>query len=98
MDNALEAAKKLYISVNIFKDEHKDRLAELEHLPASCYESAQAQKKYKDVFTQYDVFTEGMIADTAKFLEAYNDYQLSEKLYGKNEEIKKLVDTFIHIG
>ena len=66
MDNALEIAKKLYINVNIFKDEHKDRLAQLEHLPASCYESAQALKKYKDIFTQYDVFTEGMINDTSK--------------------------------
>ena len=31
-------------------------------------------------------------------LEAYNDYQLSERLYGKNEEIRKLVDQYIHIG
>jgi glutamine synthetase len=98
MNNALDIAKKLYIDVNIFKDEHKDRLAQLEHLPASCHESAQALKKHKEVFMQYGVFTEGMINDTAKHLEAFNDYQLSEKLYGKNEEIKKLVDTFIHIG
>jgi len=95
---ALEMAKKLYIDVNIFKEEHKDRLAQLEHLPASCYESAQALKKNKDVFIQYDVFTEGMINDTVKFLEAYNDYQLSERLYGKNEEIKKLVDAYIHVA
>ncbi|AAM06751.1 TPA: glutamine synthetase [Methanosarcina acetivorans] len=98
MDNALEIAKNLYIDVNIFKDEHKDRLAQLEHLPASCYESAQALKKYKDIFTQYDVFTEGMIDDTVKYLESLDDYQLSERLYGKNEEIKKLVDSYIHIA
>ncbi|AKB28154.1 Glutamine synthetase type I [Methanosarcina siciliae T4/M] len=98
MDNALEVAKNLYIDVNIFKDEHKDRLAQLEHLPASCYESAQALKKCKDVFTQYDVFTEGMINDTVKFLESFDDYQLSERLYGKNEEIKKLVDSYVHIA
>ena len=95
---ALEMAKKLYIDVNIFKEEHKDRLAQLEHLPASCYESAQALKKQKDIFTQYDVFSEGMINDTVKFLEAFDDYQLSERLYGKNDEIKKLVDTYIHIA
>ena len=98
MDNALEVAKNLYISVNIFKDEHKDRLAQLEHLPASCYESAQALKKQKDIFMQYDVFTEGMINDTVKDLEALNDDQLSERLYGKNEEIRKLVDAYFHIG
>ncbi len=98
MDNALDVAKKLYIDVNIFKDEHKDRLAQLEHLPASCYESAQALKKLKDVFMEYDVFSEGMINDTVKYLEGLNDNQLSERLYGKNEEIRKLVDSYIHIG
>lgn len=98
MDNSLELSKKLYISVNIFKEEHKARLAELEHLPASCYESAQALKKQKDIFMQYDVFTDGMIDGIISGLEAFNDYQLSEKLYGKNEEIRKLVDNYIHIG
>ena len=49
--DALALADKLYIDVNIFKDEHADRLAQLDHLPASCYESAQALKKYKDIFT-----------------------------------------------
>ncbi|MDQ1253418.1 MAG: glutamine synthetase [Euryarchaeota archaeon] len=98
MDNALEIAKKLYIDVNIFKDEHKDRLAQLEHLPASCYESAQALKKYEDIFTQYDVFSEGMIKDTVKYLEGFDDDNLSERLYGKNEEIRKLVNSFMHIG
>jgi glutamine synthetase len=98
MDNALEVAKKLYISVNIFKDEHKDRLAQLEHLPASCYESAQALKELKDVFMEYDVFTEGMINDNVKYLEGLNDHNLSERLYGKNEEIRKLVNSYIHIA
>jgi glutamine synthetase len=96
--DALALADKLYIDVNIFKDEHADRLAQLDHLPASCYESAQALKKYKDIFTQYDVFSEGLINDTVKYLEAFDDYQLSERLYGKNDEIKKLVDKFFHIG
>ncbi|MFI5383237.1 MAG: glutamine synthetase family protein [Methanosarcina thermophila] len=98
MENALELSKKLYINVNIFKEEHKDRLAELEHLPASCYESAQALKAKKEIFMQYDVFTEGMLDGIISSLEAYNDYQLSERLYGKNEEIRKLVDQYIHIG
>ena len=98
MNNALDVAKKLYIDVNIFKDEHKDRLAQLEHLPASCYESAQALKKLKDIFMEYDVFTEGMINDNIQYLEGLDDNQLSERLYGKNEEIRKLVDSYIHIG
>jgi glutamine synthetase len=39
-----------------------------------------------------------MINDIVKGLEAFDDYQLSERLYGKNEEIKKLVDAYIHVG
>jgi glutamine synthetase len=98
MDNALDLSKKLYISVNIFKDENKDTLDKLEHLPASCYESAQALKKQKDIFMQYGVFTEGMLDGIIGGLEAYNDYQISEKLYGKTEEIRKLVDSYIHVA
>lgn len=98
MDNALELSKKLYIDVNIFKDEHKDRLEQLEHLPASCYESAQALKAKKDIFMQYEVFSEGMLDGIIKELEAFNDYQISEKLYGKTEEIRKLVDNYIHVA
>jgi glutamine synthetase len=98
MDNGLDLSNKLYINVNIFKDEHKDRLAELEHLPASCYESAQALKEKKEIFMKYDVFTEGMIEGIVSNLENYNDYQLSERLYGNNGEIRKLVDQYIHIG
>ncbi|MFZ2497905.1 MAG: glutamine synthetase family protein [Methanosarcina sp.] len=98
MDNALDLSKKLYISVNIFKDENKATLDKLEHLPASCYESAQALKKQKDIFMQYGVFTEGMLDGIIGGLEAYNDYQISEKLYGKTEEIRKLVDSYIHVA
>jgi glutamine synthetase len=97
-EEALELSKKLYIDVNIFKDENKDRLAQLEQLPASCYESAQAMKKYKDIFMQYDVFTDGMLDGLISGLEAYNDYHMSEKLYGKTEEIRKLVDNYIHVA
>jgi glutamine synthetase len=96
--DALALADKLYIDVNIFKDENAGRLAQLDHLPASCYESAQALKKYKDIFTEYDVFSEGLINDTVKYLESFDDYQLSERLYGKNDEIRALVDEYFHIG
>lgn len=50
----------------------------------------------KDIFMQYDVFTEGMLEGVAAELKAFDDYQLSEKLYGKTEEIRALVDAHIH--
>ena len=41
MKNALEYAEKTYVDVNIFNDENKKRLTKLNHLPASCWESAE---------------------------------------------------------
>jgi glutamine synthetase len=38
--DALEIAKKTYVDINIFDDEHKDRVKSLEVLPDSCYKSA----------------------------------------------------------
>ncbi len=97
MENGLKLAEELYISnKNIFEEEHKDTLEKLAHLPASCWESADTLLAQKDVFMQYDVFTEGMLEGVVANLKAFDDYQLSEKLYGKTEELKALVDAHIH--
>ncbi len=97
MEDGLKKAEELYISnKNIFEEEHKDTLDKLDHLPASCWESAETLIAQKDVFMQYDVFTEGMLEGVAADLKTFDDYQLSEKLYGKNDEIKALVDAHIH--
>jgi glutamine synthetase len=98
MPDAMKLSQKLYIDVNIFKDENRARVEQLDHLPASCHESAQALKKYREILMQHDVFSDGLINGIAANLEAHNDFRLSEKLYGKNDEIRKLVDKFLHIG
>ena len=38
----------------------------------------------------------GSIDKFVALLKSYNDKNLSEELYGKNDEIKKLVDQFIN--
>ncbi len=96
MDNALEIAEQLYVDVNIFHDEHKATLERLKCLPESCFESADCLFSQKDILTKYDVFTEGIIKGIANDLKKHDDEQLSEKLYGKNDEIKTLVDRFLH--
>jgi glutamine synthetase len=98
MPNALELAEKLYVDVNIFKPEHKDKLEQLELLPLSCWESAEALEKKRNVFEDNHVFPKGLIDSRVNKLKSYDDKDLSERLYGKTEEIKALVEKFIHVG
>ncbi|MFP4448201.1 MAG: glutamine synthetase family protein [Bacteroidales bacterium] len=96
MDNALKLADELYVDVNIFDEEHKDQLEKLEKLPASCHESAQKLEAKRDVFEKNGIFPKGTINSFIEKLKAYDDKNLSERLYGKDEEIRKLVQKYIH--
>jgi len=96
MENALEMAEKLYVNVNIFHEEHKDKLAQLDALPLSCYESGECLLKLRSHFEKDGIFSPKHIEGIANGLMSYDDKGLSEKLYGKNHEIKKLVDKYLH--
>jgi glutamine synthetase len=94
--DALKMADELYVDVNIFKDEFKNKVEKLSKLPTSCFESAEYLDKQADIYKKYDVFSQGTIDGIIKKLKSYNDKTLSEDLYGKHDEIKKLVDSFLH--
>ncbi|MEA3317941.1 MAG: glutamine synthetase family protein [Bacteroidota bacterium] len=96
MDNALEIAEELYIDVNIFDDKNKERLEQLELLPASCFESAECLEKKRSVFEKNGVFPKGLVGNVIGKLKAFDDKDLSERLYGKDDEIQKLVHKYIH--
>lgn len=98
LPNALELAQNLYVDVNIFKSEFKDKLATLEQLPMSCFESAEALDAKRHIFEDKSIFPVGVIDSCIAKLKFYNDKGLSERLYGKNEEINKLVEQFINVG
>jgi glutamine synthetase len=95
-DNALDVAEKLYVDVNIFEDEHKDKLEQLKGLPDSCYESAEELEKMRHIFEANHVFPKGMIDAVIKKLKSFDDKNLSEELYGKHDEIAKLVESYLH--
>ncbi len=97
MEKALELANELYVDVNIFDEEHKDKLKQLEKLPSSCYESAEKLEAKRHVFEKNGIFPKGTIDNFITKLKSYDDKDLSERLYGKNEEIRKLVQEYIHI-
>ena len=96
MDNALEIAEKLYVDVNIFQKEHKAQLDNLEHLPTSCWESADHLQEKREFFEKNNVFPAGTLDNVIKKLKSYHDIELSERLYRRQDEIKHLVDNYLH--
>lgn len=92
--DALKKAEKLYVGVNIFDDEHKDVLDRLKQLPVNCYQSAQELKKQLNIYEEGGVFPENILNSLVEMLEAYDDNQLSEKLFDlpDEEKFKRIYD------
>lgn len=98
MENALDYAAKTYVDVNIFDDEHKDKVKELNHLPASCWESAESLESQKDAYLKYEVFSEEMIKGVVSMLKDYNDKELRSAIQCNKEKLLSLVERFYHCG
>jgi glutamine synthetase len=96
MDNAFELVDRLHVNVNIFADEHRELRDRLPQLPSSCSESADRLLAHRAIYEQDGVFSPGLIDNVAKQLHAYDDRGLSERFYGRGEEIRKLVEDFLH--
>jgi glutamine synthetase len=94
--DAYKRAKELYVDVNIFKPEHAGILKKLKSLPTSCYESAGHLEADAEFYTREGVFPSGTIESFVKRLKAFEDQELSERLYKKTEETKQLVEQFLH--
>ncbi|MGM0625135.1 MAG: glutamine synthetase family protein [Bacteroidota bacterium] len=93
--DALDIAEKLYVNVNIFDEEHKEKLEQLKALPESCYESAEELEKVREVFEKNNIFPKGMLDSVIEKLKSYKDKNLSEELYGKHDEIAELVKSHL---
>ena len=96
MKDGLKRAEQLYVDVNIFQDQNKDKLQSFKQLPDSCVESAKQLEKRREIFEEEGVFPSGTIDNSIVTLKAYRDEGLSERLLGKTEEIRKLVYKYLH--
>ena len=96
MKDALELASKLYVDVNIFSAEHKAVQERLPQLPVSCWESAESLLRDRGIYERDGVFSPTAIDGIAKKLRSFDDKDLSERLYAKGDEVKKLVDEHLH--
>ena len=93
---ALAFTDKCFVDKNIAKKEHSDLCEKLPKLPSSCWASAEALEKARGVFEARGVFTPQVIDGVIKRLKSYDDRSLSERLFGKEEEIKNLVEEYLY--
>ena len=94
--DSLKRAEDLYVDINIFDEKHKTILNTLKALPTSCFKSADFLEKDSDFYQKDGIFPKGTIEGFVQKLKAYNDKDLSKHLYNKKEEIKTLIDFYLH--
>jgi len=90
---SLEIAKRRKVD----KCPEKER-TDKDQLPSSCYEAAEMLLRDRKIYEEGGVFPPELIDGTIKNLKKYNDKDLSNKYPVDSEEIRKLVDKFIHCG
>lgn len=98
VENALQRAEDMYVSVNIHNDENKEKLLSLESLPDCCVASADALDKNRADFEKYDVFSPQLIDGIITKLRKFDDKDLRKKLEGSPKEMLKTVRKHWHCG
>jgi glutamine synthetase len=96
MKDSLKSAEALYVNYNIFRDETRSKKQKLESLPASCWDSADCLAEKRAFFEKDGVFPAGVIDNVISKLKAYDDKDLSQRLFNKHDEIRKLVEQYLH--
>lgn len=90
--DALKVAEQLYVKA----DAH--RMAGLKQLPASCFEAADCLDRERERYQDGGVFPAGLIDALIKGLKAYDDLNMSERLFGNADSLKALVNRYLHCG
>lgn len=98
MENSLQLAENWYVDVNIFDDEHKEKVSHLKQLPVSCWDSATMLEQQAAIYEQYDVFPKSVIEGVARKLRSFEDNNLREQIHCNKEKMQDLVDKFFHCG
>jgi len=91
-NDSLKVADELYVNVDA------STIEGLKQLPASCSEAADVLLKDRKIYEKYGVFPPGMIDKLVNDLKAYDDKDMSEKLFGNADALKEIVDKYIHCG
>ncbi|MEM0360666.1 MAG: glutamine synthetase family protein [Candidatus Diapherotrites archaeon] len=94
----LEIAKRTYVGVNIFKEEHKKIQESLEQLPSSCFESAEKLREQSKFYFENNVFCERILEGIQAQLKSYNDKDLNKDLKLDKERAEEYIKGFLHCG
>ena len=92
---SLDIAEKLAIKVNIFSKGNEGIQDKLPQLPQSCVASADFLEKDKQYYVESGIFNPLLVDQIIKKLRAYEDSRLSEKIFGKPEEVAKIVEKYL---
>jgi glutamine synthetase len=96
--NALEYAEKTYVNVNIFHEEYKDRVALLDSLPTSCWESAEMLNKQREIYERHGVFPSHIIDGIISELKKFNDKDIRKDLEKDPDKMTVFVDKYYYCG
>jgi glutamine synthetase len=98
MPDALELARKTYVDVNIFHTEHKHKVASLDSLPTSCWESADMLARQREVYERHGVFPPHVIDGVIADLKRFGDKDIRAELAGHPDKMMELVRKHYHCG
>ena len=98
MKDAMEYAAKTYVDVNIFHEEHKDKVAKLKSLPDSCWESAEILDKQREIYERYGVFPSQIIDGIIKDLRKFNDKDIRKELENNPNMMMEMVGRYYYCG
>lgn len=95
--DSLAKAEELYVDVNIFDKKYKHILDKLDHLPQSCWESAQSLKANRHYFEANGIFPKSTIDRYISHLEGFDDKNLQKAIFeNDHESVEQLVLEYIH--
>jgi len=97
-DEALAIADATYVDINIHAKGNEAKLNSLEQLPASCFESAEALNKSREMFEADGVFSAKLIDGTIETLKGFNDQKIREEVAKNPEKMMELVEKYYYCG
>ncbi|UCE39660.1 MAG: glutamine synthetase [Thermoplasmata archaeon] len=97
-DESIRLAKECYVDLNISKEGYKKKEEKFNHLPTSCFQSAEKLKEQAYFYNEDDVFNKRIIDGLVKQLELFKDKDLNKKLKKDRQIAEKYIKNFIHWG
>lgn len=98
LPDALEIARRNYVSVNIHNAENADKLSQLKQLPTNCSESADCLERQRGIYEEYGIFSSRMIDGIEAKLRDYNDTDTARLAKENPDVMQTLVNQYFHCG